>query len=51
MNRFIKTDRRANLLLQLGMIENVVVGQRLLHHHQIEFIERFEEPHIIQRVS
>ena len=43
LHRFIETDWRRDLLLQLSMIEHVIIGQRLLQHHQFEFIESFEE--------
>src|SRR5258708_3084817 len=50
-HRFIQTDGRFDLFLQLGMIEHIIVRQGLLDHHQFEFVERFEKPYIRQRVS
>ena len=36
---FIETDRRVELRLQLGVIDDVVMRERLLDHHQIEFVK------------
>ena len=39
---FVETDRRFELGLQLGVIDDLVVRQRLLDHHQIEFVQAFQ---------
>ena len=36
---FIETDRRLQLCLQLRMIDDVVVLERLLDHHQMKIVE------------
>src|SRR5215471_1998253 len=51
LDRFVKTNRSLNLLLQLSMIEHVVVSQGLLEHHQLEFIERLKKRQVGQPVS
>src|SRR5579862_8682651 len=39
---FIKTNRRIELRLQRRMIDDLVMRQRLLDHHQMEFVQLFE---------
>ena len=47
----IETDGRLQLALQLGVIDDVVVAQRLLDHHQIEFVQSLQMRRVRQRVS
>ena len=37
--------------LHFGMIEYVIVGQRLLDHHQVKFVEGLEKFNIIERIG
>ena len=50
-HRFVEANRRFDLLLQFGVIENVVVGQRLLNHHKIKVVERFEKRRVEERIG
>ena len=50
-NRFVEANRRRNLFLQFGMIEDVVVSQRLFDHHQVEVVHLFEKRDVGKRVS
>ena len=36
--------------LQLGVVDDVVVRQRLFEHHQVEFVEAFEQVDVGERV-
>ncbi len=45
-HRFIEANRGLDLLLKARVIEHVIKGKRLLDHHQIKFIERFEKGQI-----
>src|SRR4029077_19022765 len=51
MNRLIQTNRRRDLLLQLSMIEDIVMSQRLLDHHQVKLIQLLEERDVGERVG
>jgi hypothetical protein len=42
-NAFIETDRRFKLRLQHGVVDDVVVRQRLLDHHQVELVELLQQ--------
>ena len=39
VDRFVEADRRSQPTLQLCVIADIVVVQRLLDHHQLEGIE------------
>ena len=47
----IQADRRVQLCLQSRMIDDVVMRQRLLNHHQIELIQLLQPVCIGQRVG
>jgi hypothetical protein len=38
-DRFVETDRRGKAALQLGVLHEIVEGERLLDHHETEGIE------------
>ena len=40
---FVQADGRLQLRLQLGVIDDVVVRQRLLDHHQVELVELLQD--------
>src|SRR5262249_33013384 len=48
---FVEADRRANLLLKLGVVQQIIVGQWLLDHGQMEFIDGPEERRIREAVA
>src|SRR5689334_5748008 len=50
-DRLVQTNRRLNLTLQHRVIEDVVVCQWLLQHHQIELIELLKERRVGEFVS
>ena len=50
-NAFVQADGRLQLRLQLGVIDDVVVAERLLDHHQVELVELFQPRRIGQRVG
>ena len=41
-DRFVQTDRRGQFLLQRCVVDDAVIGQRLLDQHQIEIIQRLK---------
>ena len=47
----IEADRRLQLRLQRGVVDDVVVRQRLLDHHQVEIVELLQSRRIVQRVG
>ena len=47
----IQANRGSEPALQFGMSVDIIPSQRLLNHHQIEFVERFEQLNVSQRVS
>src|SRR5688572_31097307 len=49
-NRLIQADGSLNGLLKLDVIDDVVPGQRLLNHQQLELVQPFEEVDVSQRV-
>src|SRR2546426_4114694 len=51
MDRFIKADWSLDLLLKLGMVDDVFVMERLLEHHHVVSIHPFENVDIRQRIS
>ena len=50
-HRLIQADRGLDLFLQFCVIKHVHISQRLLDHHQIEFIKGFKERPIGERIS
>ncbi len=50
-NRFVETDRRADPGLQLRMIDDVVISQRLLDQHEIEFVQPAQHIDVIQCIG
>src|SRR5205823_4465579 len=46
----IQTDRCPDLLLQGGMIQQIVVGQWLLDHRQVEVIQGPKEGNVFETV-
>src|SRR6185312_13869594 len=48
---FIETNRRSQPGLQLGMIDDFIVRQRLFNHHELKFIELFQTIRVLQSVS
>ena len=50
-NRFVEADRRGDLFLEFGVIENVVVRERLFDHHQIKLVQGFEQSNVGQCVG
>src|SRR5712664_1817735 len=50
-NGLVEANRSLQLLLEPGVIENVVPPKRLLHHQQIEFVKALQVLDIGQRVS
>jgi len=51
MDALVQTDRRAQLCLQPRVIDDVVVRQRLLDHHQLELIQRLQRLHMLRIVE
>src|ERR1041385_2840178 len=51
MDRLVETNRCLYLLLQLGMINDVFVVQRLFEHHDVKAIHPFEKIDIGERVG
>src|SRR5262249_11599676 len=49
-NRFIQADRRLQFLLQLRVIVEVVMPQRLLNHKKVEAVELTQVVDLVQRV-
>src|SRR5580704_12129308 len=47
---FIQADGGFKLGLQLRVIDNLVVSERLLDHHQSEFVQTLEQRGVAQRV-
>src|SRR5262245_39351293 len=50
MNGLVETNRRRNLFLKRGMLNDVFVMKRLLEHHEIVWIHFLENFDIGQRV-
>ena len=50
VNRLIEADRSSDLALKLGMVDHVLVVQRLFEHHHLEVIHPPEEVDIVERV-
>ena len=48
---FIETDGRIEPGLQRGVVDNLIVRQRLLDHHEIKTVELLEPVRIGQRVG
>ena len=48
---FIQANRRLQLRLQNGVIDDVVVRERLLNHHQIEIVQLLQMIDIGQRIG
>lgn len=48
---FVEADGRPNLPLERGVIEDVVVGEGLFDHCQLEFVEALKQRHVGQRVA
>ncbi len=48
---FIEADGCLDLSLQDGMIENIVVGERLLDHHQVKFVKLLEVSGVGERIG
>jgi hypothetical protein len=42
MDALVQTDRCFQLRLQFGVVDDVVVVERLLDHHQVQVAERFQ---------
>ena len=51
VDRFVETDRRADLLLQRRVIDDVVVRERLLDHHRSRFVDLLEQRRVLERVG
>src|SRR5438270_9935928 len=54
MDALVEADRRFELGLQPGVIDDVVVGERLLDHHQVEVIHRLQRldmARIVERIG
>ena len=49
--RLVQADGRVQLGLQHRVIDDVVVGQRLLDHHQVKLVELLEARRVGQRVG
>ena len=47
----VQADGRLQFPLQLGVVDDVVVGQRLLDHHEIKIVEPLEMIGVLQRVG
>src|SRR5258706_14436530 len=46
MDRFIEANRRPDLFLKLGVIDDVFIVQRLLEHHDVVAVHFLEELNI-----
>ena len=51
VDRFIETNRRSNVPLKLGMVNDVFVMQRLLEHQHVVSVHFFEGLNVCQRVG
>ena len=51
MDRFIETNRRSNVPLKLGMVNDVFVMQRLLEHQHVVSVHFFEGLNVGQCVG
>ncbi len=49
-NAFIQADGRLQLRLQSGVVDDVIVGERLFDHHQVEFVQPPQVVRVRQRV-
>jgi hypothetical protein len=47
---FVETDRRFEFRLQLCVIDNFVMRQRLLDHHEVELVKFLQAIDIVERV-
>ena len=50
VDALVEADRRLQGGLEPGVVDDVVVGQRLLDQEQVEVVERLERRQVIERV-
>ena len=50
MNALVEADRRLQGCLKPGVVDDVIVGQRLLDQQQPELVERLECRQIVERI-
>jgi len=50
-NGFVQADGRLQARLQLGVVDDVVVRERLLDHHQVKIVQPAQMVGVGERVS